>query len=760
MIIIWFLSTFFILPPVSSNAAGVEYNNKYYLNNKVVKIDLSNLNDPEETNLEAKETLLKPNSEYLSSRLNLDRKMFDNVELIKNYDFLIITPQEYESALEPLLTHKNNTAMPTLLITLEEIYEEYDGSDQPEQIKIAIADYQQAYNIKYVLLVGDTDKFPVRYIRAINTEWNTRFYPSDLYYADLYDDYGNFDDWDFDDDGFYGTTNFKGKDTASVNQDQINLKPDIAVGRVPVSTIQEVDHYVNKVIRYEFAAWRSDWAQKALVISDHTGKTDARPFSDNESATNIVNSLTNYQVDTMYIEEAPYVNLTTGERAAEVAQFMNEGLGFVAHLGHGDTKNWDHVFGSGDMTKLSNSVKLPIAYTIGCLTATFHFGYAWQTLWNSAEERYLTASGGVFDGRYIYKTNRPMPAAVQPAAYDADSLVEDILVKYETGAIAYIGAVAKGEHGGKALQRYFVQELNDNTHNPKLGLMWMSAMRTFADNEAQPAMGHHYAYLHQHKVMLFGDPSLRVGGVSRIQKEHFLGDWEMVHDGWKGKLSLSALSDSPIESYYNLKGTYTDSQGHIKQVVGAVQTPNYLRGASWQDHQIFLKIDFNNNLDFQDDQPILAYLFTWIKNEMAGITKWGGMTFGVSIYRPGVVQFKGIRDGIRVRPEHLTGTYKMSHDGWQGTLKLEYRNWASIENMPEIAGEYIGFDGMKHKVYGSFNSSLPHVLTLFIDFEDTLQENDDSRFNLYLFTQTKEGMAGITHWHKRPFGVRLQRFTH
>ena len=47
-----------------------------------------------------------------------------------------------------------------------------------------------------IVLLGDADQFPVRYIRAINTEWGTRWYPSDLYYADLYNDDGSFNDWD------------------------------------------------------------------------------------------------------------------------------------------------------------------------------------------------------------------------------------------------------------------------------------------------------------------------------------------------------------------------------------------------------------------------------------------------------------------------------------------------------------------------------------------------------------------------------------
>lgn len=49
--------------------------------------------------------------------------------------------------------------------------------------------------------------------------------------------------------------------------------------------------------------------------------------------------------------------------------------------------------------------------------------------------------------------------------------------------------------------------------------MWKQALTHFTDNELGGGvigMGPFYAFIHVHKVMLFGDPSLRVGGVSEL----------------------------------------------------------------------------------------------------------------------------------------------------------------------------------------------------------------------------------------------------
>ncbi len=78
------------------------------------------------------------------------------------------------------------------------------GVDAPERIKKAIASFRQTNGVQYVMLVGDSDRFPVRYCRMYDaTHWGHGYAPSDLYYADLFDGGSNFDDWDGDGDGVF-----------------------------------------------------------------------------------------------------------------------------------------------------------------------------------------------------------------------------------------------------------------------------------------------------------------------------------------------------------------------------------------------------------------------------------------------------------------------------------------------------------------------------------------------------------------------------
>lgn len=545
----------------------------------------------------------------------------------QNVSLLIICPDEFSNVLKPLLIHKNKTAMPAGTLTLEDIDTSYLGRDFPEKIKQAICHYHESYRTMYFLLVGDTDKFPVRYIKGIRTEWATRFYPSDLYYADLYDNEGNFESWDYDGDDLFGETDFQGgSDTSKVNLDRINLKPDVCVGRIPASSSQEVTNYVNKIIRYEYNAWRSNWVKNALIVSDHD---TAGGFSDENHAQSVEALLSNYSIKKLFKKNAPYNSMTPAQLASEIQSQVSKGKGFIAHMGHGNVNSWSGFLTSNDIGALNNKNLPPIISTIACLTATFHYGpEVWQ------QDKYKTVDGDEWSGAGVKKVDRPMPADIQPAKFDSDSLMEEFLVKHDVGAVAYIGAVAKGEHGGKALQKYFVEQLTSNTYNPKLGLMWRSAMRKFAEKEAQPGMGHYYGYIHQHKVILFGDPSLRIGGISRIQKSHFLGKWKMIHDGWVGDLQLEDIPDSPIEGYFNIKGKYWGSDQRVKNVRAAVRSPDYPRDLkSWPDNLMNMRIDFAGNGDFEEAQQFELYIFSRKKSEMAGLTYWRKRPFGVHLKR-------------------------------------------------------------------------------------------------------------------------------
>ncbi|HEC89428.1 MAG TPA: peptidase C25, partial [Thermoplasmatales archaeon] len=197
------------------------------------------------------------------------------------YDLLIIAPQVFSQALQPLVEHKNNVGIRTILKTTEEIYQEYQGVDKPEQIKYCIKDMIETYGIKYVLLVGglksvfkadDRDDknqgskdwyLPVRYSNVITTYDPGMI--SDLYYADIYDSNGNFSSWDSNGDGIFGS--FK---TFASHKDIIDLFPDVAVGRLACRSIDEVETMVDKIITYESETYGSDWFKRFVLVGGDT----------------------------------------------------------------------------------------------------------------------------------------------------------------------------------------------------------------------------------------------------------------------------------------------------------------------------------------------------------------------------------------------------------------------------------------------------------------------------------------------------------
>ena len=205
------------------------------------------------------------------------------------YDLVIIAPEKFSNILNKLVKHKNKYNVSTFLKTTEEIYNDdrYGGVDKPEDIKLFIKDAIETYGIKYVLLVGglknkilanprdDTNQgtkdwyLPVRYNNFIDNPEHPLTIAkihdpgviTDLYYADIYKEGGEFEDWDPNDDGIFAAWGLEG-----VENDTIDLAPDVCVGRLACRNTKEVRNVVDKIINYEKKA-AGDWFYKVITIS-------------------------------------------------------------------------------------------------------------------------------------------------------------------------------------------------------------------------------------------------------------------------------------------------------------------------------------------------------------------------------------------------------------------------------------------------------------------------------------------------------------
>lgn len=110
---------------------------------------------------------------------------------------VVIGPSRFHKTLERYLAYRS-AQRPTHWASLESILKDSPGVDDPEKLKRWLFKRWKEQHLRYVLLVGDADMVPVRYMvldRITPAAFDFAFYPSDLYYADVAHRDGRFDDW-------------------------------------------------------------------------------------------------------------------------------------------------------------------------------------------------------------------------------------------------------------------------------------------------------------------------------------------------------------------------------------------------------------------------------------------------------------------------------------------------------------------------------------------------------------------------------------
>jgi hypothetical protein len=482
--------------------------------------------------------------------------------------------------------------------------------------------------------------------------------------------------------------------------------------------------------------------------------------------------------------KAVYVGISTGAKIGTVSIWNDSfcpstdlpGVGDFDGDGYADAASFhrDHFMEPqyGDVAvarslPLRNKDRLPVIFADACDTAKY------APLPPSS--RYVDTNGTIhagIDNGETFTGVAPYPAAIQPAANDLTCLAEYVLVSRSEGAVGYVGCNTGAQCGWELNTRFF-KAYSQGAQT--LGDMWASAVYNYYLAYPDPgslktADWYAEAEFHQPwKFNLFGDPSLRVGGVTSFGKAAFVGTWEMAHDGWKGELTLSASLDSYVDNAPNLVGTYyRATDGATFSVRGYVRTWRYPLAASWgPDHQIEFFIDFAktaNNRD--DDQRFQGFLYSGTKDAMAGRTWWNGIPFGFYAVKKGtgsVDVTPAPRASDKLSKADFVGAYAMTHDGWQGTLLLNAQPDDPIEGSPNVIGTYTTSDGQVCGVRGWVRTPSyykapswgpDHQIEFFIDFARTPTDyGDDQRFLAYLFSGTRNALAGVTWWRGTPFGM-------
>ncbi len=270
--------------------------------------------------------------------------------------YVVITNTSYvKDGFNEFIDWKNRKGVPTRLVETSFIDDHYTGTDMPERIRNFIIDAVNTWDTEFVLIGGDIVVVPHRgaYARVYSsTQTSTA---CDLYFSDLDGT------WNADGDGYWGETS-----------DNVDMRPDVYVGRAPVQTRAECLDFVRKTLVYERSP-PSGYLDNATFAGEFLDDTTNSSRGLDLIKNNLLPS--NYNTTSMYDSgKGAFGNLNRPNFMEKV----DLGASLVYHTGH---CNWNIMSvgtaGSGSMynshiPSYSSENKFGILNSVGCIANKFN----------------------------------------------------------------------------------------------------------------------------------------------------------------------------------------------------------------------------------------------------------------------------------------------------------------------------------------------------------------------------------------------------
>jgi hypothetical protein len=329
---------------------------------------------------------------------NLKYQIFHNAQgQFEDIDYIIVAPNFLTSEAERLAQlHRNVNQLKVKVVTLESIYQEFSSGKQDISAIRNFVRYiyenasSPANRIKYLNLFGDTS---FDYLDRVPANINTNIVPAfnALHLS------GN-GDFSFTNDDFFV---FMNENEGVSGTNFLTGLPDIAVGRMLVSSTQQTREMVNKIYDYEDQKSYNQWRNYVVGVSDDTanGETLNEHYLQ-EGVNSLIDELKiekPFINGTKILMDAYQVQTTAGgirypdARRDFLRAFENGSLA-IFYLGHGGIEGLatERVYEKFDGANVANRYRYPLFVTITCEFTRYDNPYAPT----SGEYTYWNPSGG------------------------------------------------------------------------------------------------------------------------------------------------------------------------------------------------------------------------------------------------------------------------------------------------------------------------------------------------------------------------------
>lgn len=270
-------------------------------------------------------------------------------------DYVVITAPELVAAAEGLAELRRRSGLRAQVVDLEDIYDEFSsGLPSPRAIQsflaYAKASWQTAPSMVVLAGAGTYDYRNLlglggNLVPPLLVSTPRGMFSSDSLLADVAGAPGN------STNGLLGATTGDGV-------------PDFAIGRLPVTSPEELTAQVAKIAAYERSE-PGDWAGRALLVADNPEK-GVDFGAENDALAPVLPG--NLMAERAYLGPLPLAKA----RAALLGQW-NAGASLVSYFGHGGHDRWatEGLLVGSDVAALNNAERLPLVTSMTCVIGRF-----------------------------------------------------------------------------------------------------------------------------------------------------------------------------------------------------------------------------------------------------------------------------------------------------------------------------------------------------------------------------------------------------
>jgi len=316
--------------------------------------------------------------------------LFEPTFAKQEYSYVIITADEFSNTLTSFENYKNNRGITTKKVTLTEIYSSTffpaEGRDDAEMIKYFVKNAIEQWGTLYVLLVGGSSEFPTRetHIYVDYNEGDDEVFISDLYFADIYNENMEFVSWDSNENDVFGEYEWGPSELT----DEVDIYPDVYLGRLAVLDSSELQGILNKITTYETGeSWTKDWFSNIVVIGGDTIPSDSSNVNEGEFVNQAILDVMDEFLPNAIWDSNNRLGGLVVTGVENIENGLNDGCGFLDWAGHGATYVWTTYphngtrqslptptgrYTNNQILDLENQDKLPIVVTGACSVGKFN----------------------------------------------------------------------------------------------------------------------------------------------------------------------------------------------------------------------------------------------------------------------------------------------------------------------------------------------------------------------------------------------------